>query len=323
MSARLGILTACLLWLCAPAIADDQPWATGVSDDRKRDAQTRLEQGNKQFLAKDYKAALATYEKAIEVWDHPAIRFNIVRTLIQLDRPIEAFDHLERALKYGAAPLEEAVYTEAVAYQKLLAGRIAQLSIKCDQKGVEITLDGKPLGTCPLAQTRRLDPGQHQIVGRLAGYQTQTRDVIVNGGKREDIAIALDRGADRMVVVHRWPTWIPWVVFAGGFAVAGIGGLLDLKAAADLNTFENAVASNCIDRACRDGENGVRFSDRDAAHDLSNAAVAIMAVGFATVATGAVMIYLNRGKAVAEKRPRMVRVNPMPGGGTVGVAGSF
>jgi tetratricopeptide (TPR) repeat protein len=312
-----------LLAMVAPVAADDQPWAAGVSNDRKRDAQKLLEDGNKLFIAKDYKAALATYEKAIAVWDHPAIRFNIVRSLVQLDRPIEAFDHLELALEYGAAPLEEAVYTEALAYQKLLAGRIAQVAVRCDQKDVEVTLDGKPLGKCPLAVTRKLEPGQHQVVGRLAGHQTQTRDVIALGGKREDVVLKLERGETRMVLVHRWPTWIPWVVFAGGFTVAGIGGLLDLKAAADMKTFNSQVAANCVDMACPETDPRIDRELKNRAENLSAIAIGIMVVGAATVATGATMLYLNRGKATAEKR-NVVRVDALRGGGAiVGVGGRF
>src|SRR6185312_506210 len=90
----------------APSVAraDDQPWAVGVSDAQKAQAQKILEEGNQLFLKKDYAQALDKYKAAVAVWDHPAIRFNIVRCLIQLDRPVDASDNLALALKYGAAP---------------------------------------------------------------------------------------------------------------------------------------------------------------------------------------------------------------------------
>ncbi|MDB4956155.1 MAG: hypothetical protein JWO36_3724, partial [Myxococcales bacterium] len=100
---------------------DVPPWAAGVSDAHKKSAKTLLDSGNVLFLGHDYVAALEQYKQAVAAWDHPAIRFNIVRCLIQLDRSLDAFDNLQLALKYGAAPLEAAVYNEALAYQKLLA----------------------------------------------------------------------------------------------------------------------------------------------------------------------------------------------------------
>jgi len=59
-----------------------------------------------------------------------------VRCLIQLDRAVEAAENLELALKYGAAPLEENVYAEAIAYQKLLANQVGEVAVKCEQPGV-------------------------------------------------------------------------------------------------------------------------------------------------------------------------------------------
>ena len=59
-------------------------------DSQKAQAQKILEEGNALFLKKDYAQALEKYKAAVAKWDHPAIRFNMVRCLIQLDKPVEA-----------------------------------------------------------------------------------------------------------------------------------------------------------------------------------------------------------------------------------------
>ena len=120
-----------------PAHADDTaaPWSQGVSADQKAAAHKLLEEGNAQFLEHHYADALDSYRRAVAKWDHPAIRFNIVRCLIQLDRPAEASENLEAALKYGKTPLEDAVYAEAIAYQKLLANQTGELEVSCAQAG--------------------------------------------------------------------------------------------------------------------------------------------------------------------------------------------
>lgn len=188
-----------VLLLCAsPAVArPTPPWAVGVSEQNKQTAQRALDEGNALFLDKKYSEALAKYQAAVAAWDHPAIRFNIVRCLIQLDRQVEAADNLKLALKYGAAPLEDAVYNEALAYEKLLANQIGELSIECKQSGVVLTLDGQPLATCPAREVRRVSPGPHQVLGRKEGFLPRAIEVVVLGGKQQEVKLELDPGATR------------------------------------------------------------------------------------------------------------------------------
>ena len=321
-----ALAVSLLLALAGQAHADEQPWVIGVSDDQKARAQKLLEEGNALFLDKKYSEAMARYIAATGEWDHPAIRFNIVRCLIQLGRAVEAYDNLTRALKYGAAPLEDAVYSEALAYEKLLANQIAEVKITCTQAGTKVTLDGTPLATCPATETRRVVPGPHQVVGELPGFLTQTTSVVVVGGKREDIAIALEPIASATRIVHRWPTWVPWVVFGSGFGVAAIGGLFELKARDDMDNYERSIASNCAGAGCsgdklaslQELESSARFE-----HQL---AIGIIAAGVATIATGGALFYLNRGQTVVERRqaPAVAfDVAPVLGGAVVKLRGQF
>src|SRR4051794_24436830 len=107
------LATVVLVSVATPALAEDA-WSVGVTVEQKATAQKLLEEGNARFVERDYATALQKYQAAVAVWDHPAIRFNMVRCLIQLDKPVDAADNLKLALKYGAQPLEEAVYNEAL-----------------------------------------------------------------------------------------------------------------------------------------------------------------------------------------------------------------
>jgi len=316
MGSRVQRLASCIavvvvVGLCVVARADTPPWAVGVSDAQKAKAQQLLDAGNQQFLDKSYAAALDNYKAAIAVWDHPAIRFNIVRCLIQLDRPVEAAENLELALKYGAAPLEEAVYAEALAYKKLLAAQIADLDIKCEQDGVHLTLDGQPLATCPAHEQRRVSPGSHQIVGAKDGFVPRTVEIVVLGGKRQDVAIALVPLSQATHVVHRWQTWIPWAVFGGGLAVAGVGGLVELKASSDMAAYDRTVTHDCAITGCAPGT--IDHTLEHTATLENRIAIGVMTVGLAAAATGAAMLYMNRG------RETFVDVAPQPGGAVVSV----
>lgn len=314
----LGILIAAAAPLTATA--DPQPWSVGVSEAQKGSAKKQLDAGNALFLDKKYSEALERYKAAVAEWDHPAIRFNIVRCLIQLDKPVEASDNLKLALKYGAAPLEEAVYSEALAYEKLLANQIGDLAVSCSQPDVKVSLDGQPLATCPAKESRRVSPGPHQLVATGKGLLTKTVEVVVIGGRSQDVAVKLDPLRSGARIEHRWSSWVPWVVFGSGFGIAAIGAALDLSAASDRDSYDRTVAQNCAMLACPEGDPrlaGVAGLD-DRAATKSNIAVGVMIAGGATVAAGAVMLYLNRGREVYPSTVEKLTpsVSPIPGGAT-------
>ena len=300
----------------APARADEPPWAVGVSEERKAAAEKLLDEGNARFLEHHFSEALDAYRKALVEWDHPAIRFNIVRCLIQLDRAVEASEQLDAALKYGAAPLGDALFAEATGYQKLLAGQIGELEVTCTQPGVAIRLDGQPLATCPADEHRRVSPGTHQVVGTHAGYLTHTSDATVIGGKQLRVAVELVPLEKAAHVVHRWQTWVPWTVFGSGFVVAGIGGVLELNAVSFRDAYDRAVAQACMPVACAPGTK-IDQHDLDREKLYNGIAIGVISAGILTVAAGAGMLYLNRGHTIYPD------LQPTRTGATIGVAGRF
>jgi tetratricopeptide (TPR) repeat protein len=329
-----ALVIACAIGALAQR-AGAQPWAQGVTDNQKAQAQTRLEQGNALFLAQNYKEALEAYQAAVAAWDHPAIRFNIVRCLIWLDRPVEASDNLQLALKYGAEPLEEGVYTEALSYQKLLANQIGDLEVSCSLEGAKLTLDGQPFMTCPGTQKRRVAPGTHGIVAAKDGFLTKEVQIIVVGGKAEAVEIdlvPLDKAAK---VVHRWPTWIPWVVFGSGLAVSGVGALIQFDAVDRMNRYDQRVQRECVVTGCNvsnPSEDEAALANelnglRESAEFRNKLAIGVITVGAAGAMVGTVMLYMNRGRTVYEEPSKAtgptVRFSPSSDGGIVTLSGRF
>jgi hypothetical protein len=312
-------MAAVLLAMTASVRADSEPWKQGVTPEQMARAQQLLEAGNARLVDRDYTAALAKYQEAVAVWDHPAIRFNMVRCLIQLDRIVEASENLERALAYGAAPLEDTVYAEALSYQKLLANQVASVTVACTQQGVEVTLDGKQLLTCPGKQARRVVPGQHQIVGAKPGLLTRTTTITVLGGKHEEISLSLDPpSARRGKLTHRWSTWVPWTVLGAGVAVTGGGVLVQRLAINTRDDYHATLMNNCGD-SCP----GDYAQDRKDRAILENRiAIGMIGVGAAALVTGGVLLYMNRGRVVYEDTVTPV-VTPDPHGATVGISGRF
>jgi hypothetical protein len=296
------------------ARADTPPWANGVTDERKAEARRQLEAGNALFVEHRYADALAAYRGAVAAWDHPAIRFNIVRCEIQLDDPLAAADDLALALKYGAAPLEDSVYTEALSYQKLLASQLAEIELVCEQPGVEVTLDGEKLAACPHREVRRVRAANHQLVAVKPTFLTISRSVVALGGNRERIKIELVPLARAARVTRRWATWKPWLVFGGGLATAALGGGLQLKASSDMATYDRQVTLQCGGR-CQPGQ--VDDGLRRTAIVENRAAIAVIAVGAAATAVGTMLLYINR------THTEYPTVEPVPRGAVVSIGGAF
>jgi tetratricopeptide (TPR) repeat protein len=299
--------------------AQPPPWAAGVTPAQKATAQQHLDRGNELFLERKFFEALAEYELARDAWNHPAIHFNIVRCMIHLERFVDASDHLQEALKYGAEPYDETIYAEALAYQTLIAKQIGNVEITCAQDGVELTLDGEPLLSCPGREVRRVKPGQHQVVGTKPGYLPRTMKLVVFGGDFHDAVIELDPLEKAARIEHRWKSWVPWSVVGAGLGVAGIGGLVRVKATSDNRLYKDLVDSTCT--AGCPSETWKRDLRRTA--ELENyLAIGLISVGAATVVAGGVMLYLNRGRTVYETS-MMIGAMPVAAGGGLSVRGTF
>jgi len=317
--------------LAVSPAANAQPWAQGVSESAKADAQKKLEAGNQLFLARKYKEALEQYTAAIKSWDHPAIRFNMVRCQILLDHLVEASDNLQLALKFGKEPLEDNVYNEALGYQKLLETQIGELEVSCNeaQQGAQVILDGQKLMTCPARETRRLPVGEHGVVATKQGFMTKQLTVNIVGGKPQHVELSLLPISQSARIVHRWSGWIPWVVFGSGLVVAGVGGLLEFSAADIMHDYDGQVARDCAVMAC--DLNDPAHAELKATYDRANTrqaiASTIVGVGLAGAAVGGVMLFLNRGQTVydnsAEVRGARLDVVPRDGGGVLTLSGRF
>jgi hypothetical protein len=308
--------------LCASAArADNEPWKVGVTPERMTAAKKLLDEGNELLLARDYPAALAKYQAAIEQWDHPGIRFNVVKCMVQLDRTLDAVENLELALKYGAAPLDETVYGEALTYQKMLAHQVATVAVECKQPDVSVTLDGKPMGACPGTSNRRVLPGPHQIVAKRSGYLTHTVEAVVLGGKTETIPVTLEPVGTSGKIVHRWSPWVPWSVVGAGLLAGGLGGLAQASAVSNRDAYEDKVAG-CGRPGCAEGfQSGLK----DRATLENRIAIGLFVTAGVAVVTGGTMLYMNRGRTVYTKQTEKIEptASLTPHGATVGITGSF
>ena len=109
--------------------------AVGARRDRRAEGEgAEAPRGGQHAVPRQkYKEALEQYKAAVKAWDHPAIRFNIVRCLIQLDRPVEASRQPASSRSSTARRRSRRRSTpRRSSYQKLLANQIADVEISCN-----------------------------------------------------------------------------------------------------------------------------------------------------------------------------------------------
>lgn len=290
----------------APTASPQQmrPWAQGVPQDKQTQALTLFTEGNTLFAESQHAAALAKYRAALEVWDHPAIRYNAAVSLMNLDKPLAAYENLDKALAWGDAPLGEETYKQALLYKKLLAGQLAELEVVCDEPGAEVMLDGALLFRAPGRQTQRLLPGAHQLVARKPGWLTESRALELASGKKTTETIKLATVTSLpMRTVRRWTWWKPWTVFAAGALVAVIGIPLIVDAKSNFDAFDAELARQCPSGCTAAQLPSTALAARDRGNAEQSAAVGMFVVGGATLATSIVLLILNQPRLEAAPRP--------------------
>src|SRR5690242_10179543 len=164
--------------------AGTRPWAAGVSDGEQKAALAEFRKAN--LLLNDglFARAADGYRAALKHWDHPAIHYNLALALLNLDQPVEAYDHLQVSMKFGDAPLQsKEKFDHAHELQVVLEKEIADVEVSCDKKGAKVTVDGKEAFVAPGHFKTRVRVGKHQFTAEKQGYQTRINAPYIGPGE--------------------------------------------------------------------------------------------------------------------------------------------
>jgi hypothetical protein len=313
----LRAVALAIVVLCSVAHADDdKPWAKDVSPESQQQALTLFQEGNAFFIKDEWPKALDKYTAALVHWDHPNIRYNAAVCLIKLDRSVEAYEHMQAALRFGEAPLGPELFKQGQTYLQMLAKTTAYIEVICKEPaGVQVTIDGHRLDRCP--ETKLVLPGKHQIVTEKPGYKTERREVVAPPGGKETVIIVMQPEAPSRKLVRRWDRWKPWAVVAGGAAVGLAGVPLWFATRSRFDDYDAKVADYCRQRpggGCVDADLAMFDDDLSSAKTLRTVTYSTLAVGAAGVAVGVVLVFMNQPSY------EPVVVSPMAGADHAGVS---
>jgi len=281
---------------------DERPWAAGVSPDKQQAALRRFQEGNVALNDGLFPKAIEQYHDALQNWDHPAIHYNMALALMNLDQPIEVEDSLKRAIKFGAAPLEKDKFEHAKEYLLLIEKQLATVEISCQKDGARVQVDGKEVFVVhpgqPNVYKARVRIGKHTFYAEKPGYVTGLDAPFIGPGETFRIELKLYTSEELTRYRRRWDaTWMPYVVIAGGAVVGLAGGALTLSAQSSFDDFDAAV-KRCNDQGGANGGCDARAPGLTSMRDSGDTKRVLGLVGYgvagAAVATGAVLLYLNR-----------------------------
>ena len=311
----LRVCVVAVLLVCATAAAraqaDDKPWAVGVTQQNQDLALAKFKEGNDSFINDQWPAALARYREALKFWDHPNIRYNAAICLIKMGQMVEAYEHMQAAMRFGDAPLGKDLFKQGQTYLDILKSSTSYIEVVCKQpEGVSVTIDGERLDTCP--DTKLVTPGQHQIVSEKPGYRTERKEITAPPGGKETVVIVMQVEGTRKLT-RRWSPALPWTVVGVGAALSVAAVPLFLRTRDKFDSYESDVLAACTG-GCAPNDPKIRQFEDDLSSAKTYRALTItsIALGAAGVGVGIALIVMNQ--------PRYATVTPIVDKEHTGVA---
>lgn len=297
--AGAALLPALLLFVStasfAQKAAEERPWAKGVSKQNQDAALELFRQGNGSLKESLFVDAVSKYREALKLWDHPAIHYNLALALLNLDQPVELHEHLLEAMKFGPAPLDSDKYEQATRYKALVERQLSTVKVSCDVAGASVKLDGKQLFIAPGKYEGVVRSGPHAIVASAEGYLTREESKSLPPGEVSSFDLQLFKAGDLTQYRRRWDTWVPWSVVAAGAAVVGTGVALHMSSNTAFKSYDSEI-SNCSKSSDSGGciPTPTVLGEKSRGETMQTVAVGAYALGGAAIATGAVLVYMNR-----------------------------
>lgn len=294
---RIGVVMVLLLsssGRAQPQTAQQQaPWQHGVTPQQVQQAHLHFQLGlalHKQLLLQE---AAAEYELALSHWKHPKIYFYLSRVWMKLERPLAAYEALQEALRWGRSGLARHDLEMALAMKKdLLATRIAELEILCEEAGAEVTLDGNVICIGSARHRIMVVAGKHQIVARKLAHRTETHAIALSPGEQARVGIDLQSIEEITESTRLMASWKPWAIAGSGAAMTAMGVLLHWSAKRNFEDHDQSFDERCMN-GCNDAEVPDLADQLHTARRQKQLAVVSYAAGGVTMVCGLILAYLN------------------------------
>jgi hypothetical protein len=315
MTASSSFWVALTFALLVPATARAEPPAAPPSEEQVEAARLIYKEARDLYRQGKLREAL---EKAVEAYrtaSTPVTALEAGQLLVESGRIVEARDMLRGVAQMPVSPRESDKGREARQQASVLAtsldARIPKLAVAGRPRGVEILIDGKPLGAAEPTAWQGVDPGAHTLVVRVEERTCSTITVTLAEGEvrtidLHDVASSCHVEPPPAEPVRSAPPprppppsseasappppqgeshgtsawkWAGLAIGGLGVAAVGIGGYLALAAKKDYDSV-TCASNGCVLSA---------YNVRNDARSQADIATVVMSVGGAAVLGGLVM----------------------------------
>jgi PEGA domain len=139
----------------------------------------------------DYSGALLKFTQAYEEAKDARLLWNMAACEEKLRHYAKASALVTRYVAEADANLTAQDRSDAAELIQTLATVTAPLVLTSDVPGVDITIDGEPAGTTPIAAPISVDQGTRHIVGKKDGYQDSAKELTVIGGAPASVTLTM------------------------------------------------------------------------------------------------------------------------------------
>jgi hypothetical protein len=180
--AAAALLVVGLSLAASPAFAQ--------SDAPKKQAQALQVEGVRLMQRGDNRAALGKFDEAFRLVASPKILFNRGKAHNALGEPVEALSDFTRFLDEAPyAPQESRAEAERAV--QALRPKLSFIEVQTDDVGSRVSIDGKEIGTAPLALPAVVVPGTHEVRLEKPGMTADTRSVSPIAGQKVRVVVKL------------------------------------------------------------------------------------------------------------------------------------
>jgi tetratricopeptide (TPR) repeat protein len=309
-----------------PDSPPDQPEQEhgGNLADQKEKARTHYVAGNEFLRSASFEQAVAEYHRSLQYWKHPRIYYNLGIALMNLDRPVDAYDALSEAL--ASAEGLGALHEQAVNYQRLLGGQIGKIEVTCEEADTRVTLNGNVLFHGPGTHRSRVRVGSYQLVASKIGFLPAEGSLTVLPDRHVSAEISMLERDDAVIkerLIER--TWVPWAVVGFGSATLLAAGAMHWQSFSLYSDADSQFAMQCS-QGCRDQDPEAQLpvGRMNNAGLLQNVAIGAYVIGASALVTGLTLAYLNQPKVTRiEHSDIRTRLVPVVSGNMVGLQGTW
>ncbi len=293
------------------AHGSDRPWAAGVAPEQQAEALKKFTEGTSFLKEAYFKRAVDRYREALALWDHPAIHFNIAKALMNLDYPVEAYGHLKSAMRFGGAPLEPAQIAQIPELEaQLFRSELAELSVNLSEPGAILRVNGAEVARGVQTWSGIIRAGRTVILATKDGFQPTQAAETFESGTKPTVSLSLVKIDLNVRFTREMAVWKPWTVLGAGVVVAVAGGVAHKLSSDAFSDYDKSVSAcaqssflqingaNSPFAICDPASPAVRNDRRDQGELFRTLSIVGYAAGGATLATGVVLLYINREKLI-------------------------